>query len=106
MKYTSPFYSNDTIDTRDVICSSSSYVDERYEKSISIDPVTNEKVTNITINAPAGDWPSIKTRQIADIIAIRIVISKFLKKPTHAKINAFFKSCLNDSLNVTIITNK
>ncbi len=51
MKYTSPIYSNDTIDTRDVICSSSSYVDERYEKSISIDPVTNEKVTNITINA-------------------------------------------------------
>lgn len=50
MKYTSPIYSNDTIDTRDVICSSS-YVDDRYEKSISVDPVTNEKVTNITINA-------------------------------------------------------
>ena len=60
--------------------------------------------TNIATKALAGVCPRTKTKQIAEIIAMIIVIKRFLKKPIQAKIKAFLISCLNDSLNVTIIT--
>ena len=50
MKYTSPIYSKETMETVDVICASV-YASGKFNKEITEDATTNQRTTSVVIDA-------------------------------------------------------